>query len=91
MRLRGSWNATTEPYDCNLELHLLDDNLDPTISPKESDSFEERATPMGKATINDFGEVYSSYAAGCLDPAFCLAGGNPGRLAPGRATRGRAR
>ena len=27
---------------------------------------------MGKATINDFGEVYSSYAAGCLDPAFCL-------------------
>lgn len=27
---------------------------------------------MGKATITDFGEVYSSYAAGCLDPAFCL-------------------
>ena len=27
---------------------------------------------MGKATISDFGEVYSSYAAGCLDPAFCL-------------------
>ena len=27
---------------------------------------------MGKATINDFGEVYSSYAAGCLAPAFCL-------------------
>ena len=27
---------------------------------------------MGKATINDFGEVYSNYAAGCLDPAFCL-------------------
>ncbi|MEM9178437.1 MAG: ChrR family anti-sigma-E factor [Pseudomonadota bacterium] len=51
---------------------MLDDNLDPTISPKESDSFEERATPMGKATINDFGEIYSSYAAGCLDPAFCL-------------------
>ena len=53
-------------------MHLLDDNLDPTISPKESDSFEEHAKPMGKATINDFGEVYSSYAAGCLDPAFCL-------------------
>ncbi|MEM7638972.1 MAG: ChrR family anti-sigma-E factor [Pseudomonadota bacterium] len=51
---------------------MLDDNLDPTISPKESDSFEECATPMGKATINDFGEIYSSYAAGCLDPAFCL-------------------
>ncbi|MEM9053989.1 MAG: ChrR family anti-sigma-E factor [Pseudomonadota bacterium] len=27
---------------------------------------------MGKANINDFGEIYSSYAAGCLDPAFCL-------------------
>ena len=27
---------------------------------------------MGKATITDFGEVYSNYAAGCLDPAFCL-------------------
>nr|WP_070960686.1 ChrR family anti-sigma-E factor [Hyphomonas sp. Mor2] len=27
---------------------------------------------MGKAHLNDFGEVYSSYAAGCLDPAFCL-------------------
>lgn len=27
---------------------------------------------MSKATINDFGEIYSSYAAGCLDPAFCL-------------------
>ncbi len=27
---------------------------------------------MGIATITDFGEVYSSYAAGCLDPAFCL-------------------
>ncbi len=27
---------------------------------------------MGKAQLNDFGEVYSSYAAGCLDPAFCL-------------------
>lgn len=27
---------------------------------------------MGKATINDFGEIYSNYAAGCLDPAFCL-------------------
>ena len=51
---------------------MLDDNLDPTISPNKSDSFEECATPMGKATINDFGEVYSSYAAGCLDPAFCL-------------------
>ncbi|MFN3213410.1 MAG: ChrR family anti-sigma-E factor [Henriciella sp.] len=51
---------------------MLDDNLDPTISPKLRDSFEERATPMGKATINDFGEVYSSYGAGCLDPAFCL-------------------
>ena len=51
---------------------MLDDNLDPTISPKESDSFEERASPMGKATINDFGEVYSGYAAGCLDPAFSL-------------------
>ncbi len=27
---------------------------------------------MGKAQMNDFGEVYSNYAAGCLDPAFCL-------------------
>jgi len=27
---------------------------------------------MGKATISDFGEIYSSYAAGCLDPAFSL-------------------
>lgn len=27
---------------------------------------------MGLATISDFGEIYSSYAAGCLDPAFCL-------------------
>ena len=51
---------------------MLDENLDPTISPKERDSFEEPAQPMGKATINDFGEVYSAYAAGCLDPAFCL-------------------
>ncbi|MHA7898572.1 MAG: ChrR family anti-sigma-E factor [Henriciella sp.] len=51
---------------------MLDDNLDPTISPKESDSIEETAKPMGKATISDFGEIYSSYAAGCLDPAFSL-------------------
>ncbi|MEM7328710.1 MAG: ChrR family anti-sigma-E factor [Pseudomonadota bacterium] len=51
---------------------MLDDNLDPTISPQESDSFEERAATMGKATISDFGEIYSNYAAGCLDPAFCL-------------------
>lgn len=27
---------------------------------------------MGKAQMYDFGDVYSSYAAGCLDPAFCL-------------------
>ncbi|MEL8056469.1 MAG: ChrR family anti-sigma-E factor [Pseudomonadota bacterium] len=27
---------------------------------------------MRKANINDFGEVYSAYAAGCLDPAFAL-------------------
>ena len=27
---------------------------------------------MGKVGIGDFGEIYSSYAAGCLDPAFCL-------------------
>ncbi|MEM1390809.1 MAG: hypothetical protein AAGG45_06985, partial [Pseudomonadota bacterium] len=27
---------------------------------------------MRKANINDFGEVYSAYAAGCLDPAFGL-------------------
>jgi len=27
---------------------------------------------MIKADINDFGEVYSAYAAGCLDPAFAL-------------------
>ncbi|MEO0608499.1 MAG: ChrR family anti-sigma-E factor [Pseudomonadota bacterium] len=27
---------------------------------------------MGKATVNDFGEIYSQYAAGCLDPAFSL-------------------
>jgi putative transcriptional regulator len=27
---------------------------------------------MGKTTISDFGEVYSAYAAGCLDPAFAL-------------------
>ncbi len=27
---------------------------------------------MGKPQLVDFGEVYSSYAAGCLDPAFCL-------------------
>ena len=27
---------------------------------------------MGKANMSDFGEIYSSYAAGCLDPAFCL-------------------
>lgn len=27
---------------------------------------------MGKATISDFGEIYSGYAAGCLDPAFSL-------------------
>ncbi|MEL6859400.1 MAG: ChrR family anti-sigma-E factor [Pseudomonadota bacterium] len=51
---------------------MLDENLDPSISPRERDSFEEPATPMGKATINDFGDVYSAYAAGCLDPAFCL-------------------
>ncbi len=51
---------------------MLDDHRDPTISPRKSDSFEEHATPMGKAKINDFGEIYSQYAAGCLDPAFCL-------------------
>ncbi|MEM1088073.1 MAG: ChrR family anti-sigma-E factor [Pseudomonadota bacterium] len=27
---------------------------------------------MRKASLNDFGEVYSAYAAGCLDPAFAL-------------------
>ncbi|MEM8617313.1 MAG: ChrR family anti-sigma-E factor [Pseudomonadota bacterium] len=27
---------------------------------------------MAKASISDFGEVYSAYAAGCLDPAFAL-------------------
>ncbi|MEM7493921.1 MAG: ChrR family anti-sigma-E factor [Pseudomonadota bacterium] len=27
---------------------------------------------MQKANISDFGEVYSAYAAGCLDPAFAL-------------------
>lgn len=32
----------------------------------------ERRDPMGKAQLSDFGEVYSSYAAGCLDPAFGL-------------------
>lgn len=51
---------------------MLDENVDPIISPNERDFIEEHAKPMGKATINDFGEVYSSYAAGCLDPAFCL-------------------
>jgi len=51
---------------------LLDDKLDPTISAVKKDCFEEHAAPMSKATISDFGEVYSSYAAGCLDPAFCL-------------------
>ena len=51
---------------------MLDDNLDPTISQNVRDRIEESATPMGKATISDFGEVYSNYAAGCLDPAFCL-------------------
>lgn len=29
-------------------------------------------TANSKAEINDFGEVYSAYAAGCLDPAFAL-------------------
>ena len=51
---------------------MLDDNLDPTISRNVSIESEESVTPMGKASINDFGEVYSNYAAGCLDPAFCL-------------------
>ncbi len=51
---------------------MLDDNRNPTISPNKTDCTEERATPMGKATITDFGEIYSSYAAGCLDPAFTL-------------------
>lgn len=51
---------------------MLDDNRNPTISPNKTDCIEERATPMGKATITDFGEIYSSYAAGCLDPAFAL-------------------
>ena len=51
---------------------MLDDNLDPTISQNVKDGFEGNAKPMGKATISDFGEVYSNYAAGCLDPAFCL-------------------
>jgi len=27
---------------------------------------------MSKTQISDFGEIYSSYAAGCLDPAFAL-------------------
>ena len=51
---------------------MLDDNYDPTISRKDRDCIEESVAPMGKATISDFGEIYSSYAAGCLDPAFCL-------------------
>ena len=51
---------------------MLDDNRNPTISPNKTDCIEERATPMGKATITDFGEIYSSYAAGCLDPDFAL-------------------
>jgi putative transcriptional regulator len=51
---------------------LLDDNSNPTISPNKDSVIEERASPMGKATISDFGEIYSSYAAGCLDPAFAL-------------------
>ena len=51
---------------------MLDDDRNPTISPNKADFIEERASPMGKATISDFGEIYSSYAAGCLDPAFAL-------------------
>lgn len=51
---------------------MLDDNHDPTISPCEKRIFEEQSESMGKAQMYDFGEVYSSYAAGCLDPAFCL-------------------
>ena len=51
---------------------MLDDNEFPTISHANKDNSKERAKPMGKATINDFGEIYSSYAAGCLDPAFSL-------------------
>ena len=51
---------------------MLDDNRNPTISPNKANDIEESASPMGKATISDFGEVYSSYAAGCLDPAFAL-------------------
>lgn len=27
---------------------------------------------ISKAEINDFGEIYAAYAAGCLDPAFAL-------------------
>lgn len=51
---------------------MLDDHSNPTISAYQKQSFEELAAAMGKVGIGDFGEIYSSYAAGCLDPAFCL-------------------
>lgn len=51
---------------------MLDEKPEATISAIGIDVFRESAEPMSKATISDFGEVYSSYAAGCLDPAFCL-------------------
>lgn len=51
---------------------MLDDNLDPTISRKVDKHSQEAEPVLAKASISDFGEVYSNYAAGCLDPAFTL-------------------
>jgi putative transcriptional regulator len=53
-------------------MHLLDGKHNRLISPSVVENTREVPRDMGKQSINDFGEVYSAYAAGCLDPAFAL-------------------
>ncbi|MEM9054889.1 MAG: ChrR family anti-sigma-E factor [Pseudomonadota bacterium] len=51
---------------------MLDDNHSKSISLSRGKTKTTVSDNMRIANINDFGEVYSAYAAGCLDPAFAL-------------------
>lgn len=51
---------------------MLDDNQIQTISLNSENESPKAGIDMRKANNTDFGEVYSAYAAGCLDPAFAL-------------------
>lgn len=51
---------------------MLDDNHPQSISLRRGKNTTKVGDDMRIASVNDFGEVYSAYAAGCLDPAFAL-------------------